>query len=83
MIFPKKFRQPNLPAIIVLVALLAPVLAEGPELELEELVARHLEALGSPEALSAIQNRTAQGVGRLELLTGGSGSLEGPAIFVS
>ncbi len=83
MIFPKKARQRKLPVVIILVALLAPVLAEGPELEPEEQVARHLEAIGPSEALSALQNRTAQGVGRLEILTGGSGSLEGPAIFVS
>ena len=83
MIFPKKARQRKLPVVIILVALLAPVLAEGPELEPEELVAQHLEAIGPSEALSALQNRTAQGVGRLEVLMGGTGSLEGPAIFVS
>ena len=83
MICPKKARQRNLPAVMILVALLAPLLAEGPELEPEELVARHLEALGPPEVLSTIHNRTTQGVGQLVVLTGGTGSLEGPAIFVS
>ena len=83
MIFLKKARQRNVSAAMILVALLAPVLAEGPDLEPEELVARHLEALGPPELLSALQNRTAQGDGKLQVLMGGFGTLEGPAIFVS
>ncbi|MCZ6485523.1 MAG: hypothetical protein O6826_07500 [Acidobacteria bacterium] len=83
MIFQKKARPRNFSAVIVLMALLAPVLAEGPDLEPEELVALHLEAIGPPEALSALQNRTAQGSGKLQVLMGGFGTLEGPAIFVS
>ncbi len=83
MILPKKTRQRNFSAVLFLVVLLAPVLAEEPKLEPEELVARHLEALGSPEILSTVQNRTAEGEGRMELLLGGAGSLQGPALFVS
>ncbi|MDA2928807.1 hypothetical protein MYX84_02490 [Acidobacteria bacterium AH-259-O06] len=49
----------------------------------EELVARHLEALGSLEARATVQSRSAEGAGRLTLLVGGSGSLNGPASFVS
>ena len=78
-----KAGQRNVPAVMVLVALLAPVLAQDPKLEPEELVALHLEALGPPELLSALQNRTAQGDGKLQVLMGGFGTLEGPAIFVS
>ncbi|MCZ6768981.1 MAG: hypothetical protein O7D93_07020 [Acidobacteria bacterium] len=83
MFFPKEAGKRKLAAVMILVAMLTPLLAEGPEMEPEELVARHLEALGPLELLSALQNRTAQGVGRLEVLLGGTGSLEGPAIFVS
>ena len=83
MIFPKKAGTRSLPAVLFLVALLAPVLAQEPKLEPEELVALHLEAIGPPEALSALQNRTAQGSGKLQVLMGGFGTLEGPAIFVS
>ncbi len=83
MLFPKKAGTRKLPAVMILVAMLTPLLAEGPEMEPEELVARHLEAIGPPEALSTIHNRTAQGVGRVEVFMGGSGSLEGPARFVS
>ncbi len=83
MTFQKRARQRNFAAVMILVALLASVLAQEPKLEPEELVARHLEALGPPEILSALQNRTAQGVGKLNVLMGGFGTLEGPAIFVS
>ena len=69
--------------MMILVALFAPVLAQEQKLEPEELVARHLQAIGPPEALSAVQSRSAQGVGRVEVLLGGAGSLEGPARFVS
>lgn len=83
MFFQKKAGTRSLPAIIILGALLAPVLAEGPDLEPEELVALHLEALGPPDILATVQNRTAQGVGRFEILLGNAGSLQGPALFVS
>ena len=83
MMFQKRARQLYFSIVIVLVALLAPLLAEDPKLEPEELVALHLKALGSPELLSAVQNRTAEGMGRLEVLLGGAGTLEGPALFVS
>ena len=83
MMFHKRARQLHLSTVTILVALLAPVLAEDPKLEPEELVARHLKALGPPEILSTVQNRTAEGVGQLEVLLGGTGSLEGPALFVS
>ncbi len=83
MMFQKRARQLYCSIVIVLVVLLAPVLAEDPKLEPEELVARHLEALGPPEILSTVQNRTAEGEGRLELQAGGAASLQGPALFVS
>ncbi len=73
----------RLPAVVFLSAMLTPVAAKGPKMKSEELVARHLAALGSPEARSVVQSRGAQGTGRLELLAGGSGSLEGPVVLAS
>jgi len=49
----------------------------------EELVARHLAALGSPESRSVVQSRAAQGTARMEVLAGGSGFLEGPVVLAS
>ena len=73
----------SLPAVVLLLAMLTPVAAKGPKMKPEELMARHLAALGSPEARSVVQSRGAQGTGRMELLIGGSGSLEGPVVLAS
>ena len=72
-----------LPAIVLLSAMLTPVAAKGPKMKPEELVARHLAALGSPESRSVVQSRGAQGTARMEVLRGGSGFLEGPVVFAS
>jgi len=72
-----------LPCIVLLLAMHTPVAAKGPKMKPEELVARHLAALGSPEARSAVQSRAAQGKGRMDVLSGGSGFLEGPAVLAS
>ena len=73
----------SLPALVLLLAMLTPVSAKGPKMKPEELVARHLAALGSPESRSVVQSRGAQGTGRMEVLVGGSGFLEGPVVFAS
>ncbi len=73
----------RLPTVVLLLAMLTPIAAKGPKMEPEELVARHLETLGSPEARAVVQSRGAQGVGRMEILRGGSGFLEGPAVLAS
>jgi hypothetical protein len=73
----------RLPAIVFLLAMLTPVAAKGPKMKPEELVARHLEALGSPESRSVVQSRAAQGTAHMEVLRGGAGFLEGPVVFAS
>ena len=72
-----------LPSLVISWAMLATGLAKGPEMEPEELVAKHLEAIGDAETREGIQSRSARGVGRFEVLVGGSGFLEGPASFLS
>jgi len=73
----------SLPAVVLLLAMLTPVAAKGPKMKPEELVARHLAALGSPEFRSVVQSRSARGTARMEVLSGGSGFLEGPVVFAS
>lgn len=73
----------RLPAMVLLLATSTPVAAKGPKMKPEELVARHLAALGSPESLSVVQSRGARGTARMEVLRGGSGFLEGPVVFAS
>ncbi len=57
--------------------------ARDKKLKPEELIERHLQSLGSPEALAAIKTRNAQGRGQLSYVTGGTGSLIGPVTFLS
>ena len=73
----------GLSAVMIALAVANAALAKGPQLEPEELVALHLEALGAAGFRTAVQSRSAQGVGRFEILLGGSGSLQGPASFIS
>lgn len=72
----------HLLAVLTLLATSTPIFAKGPKMKPEELVARHLEALGSQEARIAAQSRTAKGRGQVRLIVGGSGILSGPARFV-
>jgi hypothetical protein len=83
MIPSKRSMYSHLLLLAFLVVILNPLAAKGPKMEPEELVARHLAALGSPEARSAVETRAVQGNGRMEILSGGSGFLEGPAVLAS
>ena len=83
MIPSKRAANGRLPAVVFLLVMLSPLAAKGPKMEPEELVARHLAAIGSPEARSVVQSRGAQGTGRMEVLRGGTGFLEGPVVFAS
>ena len=72
-----------LSSVVISIGMLTATLAKGPEMEPEELVARHLESIGDAETREGIQSRSARGVGRFEIVVGGSGFLEGPASFLS
>ena len=83
MVFRNRTTVSILFSLVISWAMLAAGLAKGPEMEPEELVAKHLEAIGDAETRAGIQSRSARGVGRFEVLVGGSGYLEGPASFLS
>lgn len=55
----------------------------GTDLKPEELIKRHLESLGTPTALAAVQSHLVQGAATYKMLVGGSGQLRGKAVFVS
>lgn len=69
-------------ALLALIFTGAP-LAKGPKLKPEELITRHLQSVGSAERLANRQGSVAEGEGRVTLLVGGTGSLVGPATFLS
>lgn len=79
------FRRAVAPAAVVLLmsGLAARLHAKEPKLKPEEVVARHLEALGSAEARAVISSRIASGNAQVKILVGGSGEILGPAGFVS
>lgn len=72
------------PFISVLAALLILVsLAPAAELKPEELVAKHLDSIGTADARKAIKSRVAQGTAQYTILVGGAGTQEGKAVLVS
>ena len=68
----------------LLVLLLAQaVLVGAADVKPEELVAHHLDSLGTAAARSANKSRVIQGTARFKLLVGGGGELEGKGAVVS
>ncbi len=71
----------------ILILFTANLLATPPrddkKLKPEELMARHLEAMGSPEARNAVKWRTVGGAINLTLRLGGAGNVAGEAMMVS
>lgn len=59
-----------------------PVTAEQ-KIKPEELIAKHLESIGTAEARAAARNRIITGVSELTLKQGGSGNLLGSALMAS
>jgi hypothetical protein len=70
---------------LALLAATAPGAAspDDKKLKVEELVARHVESLGSKEALAAAKSRVATGSVALIVRVGGAGSLEGEGVIAS
>lgn len=68
--------------IVALAALAAATPARGfaaDKMKAEELVAKHLEAVGKPEARAAVKTRALQGQAMMTVIVGGSGSIGGTA----
>ncbi|HWP44486.1 MAG TPA: hypothetical protein VNO14_14670 [Blastocatellia bacterium] len=57
--------------------------AQDKSLKPEDLIARHLEAVGPAQARSAAKSRTVSGTVTLRLRVGGAGNLSGDAMMVS
>ena len=49
----------------------------------EELIARHLQSIGTPEARQSAKSRVVEGTLTYRVLVGGGGTLEGKAVIVS
>jgi outer membrane lipoprotein-sorting protein len=69
---------PVLATLLVMVSL-----ASAAELKPEELVAKHLDSIGTAEARKAIKSRAVEGTVQYKLLVGGAGTMDGKAVVVS
>lgn len=58
-------------------------LMSGAEMKAEDVVARHLDSIGSAPARSAVHSRILQGTSRFKMLVGGGGELQGTSALVS
>jgi hypothetical protein len=69
--------------LIGMLAILSAASAQDKKLKPEELVAKHLEAIGSAEARISVKSRVASGMAKAVNRLGGSGAIEGEAMMVS
>jgi hypothetical protein len=79
-------RRGMIPIALTLTLVAATFGAPPPDdkkLKAEELIARHVESIGSKEAQAAVKSRVASGPITLVVRVGGSGKLEGEGIFGS
>jgi hypothetical protein len=53
------------------------------DIKSDELVAKHLDAIGSPDARKNLKTRVVQGKATYRLLAGGSGAIDGKFVFAS
>ena len=69
--------------LVALFAALTTLPAQDNKLKPEELIARHVEAIGSKEAQAAAKTRVAEGAMTLTMRVGGAGNLTGEGVLVS
>jgi len=68
---------------IAIVTLFPPALMSGAEMKAEDVVARHLDSIGTAEARSAAKTRLVQGTSRFKIALNGSGEPQGTSALVS
>jgi len=69
--------------VLACIFCLLPPNPHGQGLSVDELVAKHLAAIGTPEARAAAKTRVAQGSAVFKILVGGGGQIEGTSGMVS
>src|SRR6266446_4841994 len=67
----------------LLALVLWPSLIQAADLKPEDVVARHLDSLGTAAARGANKSRVIQGTAKFKMLVGGGGQLEGKGAVVS
>jgi hypothetical protein len=75
--------RPLLVALSFSIALTGPLFAKDDELKTEDLAAKHLQSLGSPDALAQIKTRSISGTSTFKFISGATGQMSGRAQWVS
>jgi hypothetical protein len=70
-------------SILALFLTAASSVLSGAEMKPEDVIARHLDSIGTVEARSAARTRIVQGTSRYKILVGGGGELQGMSALVS
>jgi len=69
--------------VLCLGLLVLPFACFAAELKPEDLIAKHLDSVGTAEARKGIKSRVVQGTAQYKILVGGAGTLDGKAVMVS
>jgi len=69
--------------MVVLFLFVAPSQMRGAEMKLEDVIALHLDSIGSAEVRAAAKSRLVQGTSLFKLRVGGGGELQGTSALVS
>ena len=75
--------KPHMACLALCVFLAIPALAKDQKLTADELVAQHLQSIGTPEARAAAKSRVAEGKITFRDRLGSSNQLAGSALFMS
>ena len=78
-----KLYSPVFLSVLVCLTLAPGLLLHASDLKPEEVVAKHLDSIGTAAARAAIKNRVVQGSAKFKLIVGGSGELDGKGGLVS
>jgi len=78
-----KLYSPVFLSVLVCLTLAPGLLLHASDLKPEEVVAKHLDSIGTTAARAAIKNRVVQGSAKFKLIVGGSGELDGKGGLVS
>jgi hypothetical protein len=70
-------------AVLFLLVIVTPRLLRGSDVKLEDLVAKHLDSIGSVESRNGLKSRVVQGAATYRILVGGSGAIDGKYVFAS
>src|SRR5438067_8056356 len=67
--------------LLVILALVST--SPAAELKPEDVIAKHLDSIGTSEARKAIKSRAVEGAAQYKILVGGAGTMDGKAVLVS